>query len=100
MPIGTIRKTYSSANFASNKAGKLHIQGVVVLKCLIDMTSIKNIIKEIKAGSGSSAEPFKTADWCKIKYNLPGVEAFFERNLDRELDNLETELRREFEATA
>ncbi|ELZ60280.1 MULTISPECIES: SRPBCC family protein [unclassified Haloferax] len=31
---------------------------------------------------------------------LPGVEAFFERNLDRELDNLEAELRREFEATA
>ncbi|AFK18911.1 polyketide cyclase [Haloferax mediterranei ATCC 33500] len=31
---------------------------------------------------------------------LPGVEKFFERNLDRELDNLEAALRRELEATA
>ncbi|EMA00147.1 SRPBCC family protein [Haloferax denitrificans] len=31
---------------------------------------------------------------------LPGVETFFERNLDRELDNLEAALRREFESTA
>ncbi|KAB1188740.1 MULTISPECIES: SRPBCC family protein [Haloferax] len=31
---------------------------------------------------------------------LPGVETFFERNLDRELDNLEAALRRELEATA
>ncbi|WP_416839376.1 SRPBCC family protein [Haloferax sp. DFSO52] len=29
---------------------------------------------------------------------LPGVETFFERNLDRELDNLERELRRELES--
>ncbi|WP_410765011.1 SRPBCC family protein [Haloferax sp. DFSO60] len=31
---------------------------------------------------------------------LPGVETFFERNLDRELDNLEHALRTEVEATA
>ncbi|KAB1196586.1 MULTISPECIES: SRPBCC family protein [Haloferax] len=31
---------------------------------------------------------------------LPGVETFFERNLDRELDNLEAALRRELEPTA
>lgn len=31
---------------------------------------------------------------------LPGVEKFFERNLDRELDNLEAALRRELELTA
>jgi carbon monoxide dehydrogenase subunit G len=31
---------------------------------------------------------------------LPGVETFFERNLDRELDNLEAALRSELEATA
>ncbi|MFC7203943.1 CoxG family protein [Haloferax namakaokahaiae] len=30
---------------------------------------------------------------------LPGVETFFERNLDRELDNLERALREEFEST-
>ncbi|ELZ91381.1 hypothetical protein C440_13744 [Haloferax mucosum ATCC BAA-1512] len=31
---------------------------------------------------------------------LPGVETFFERNLDTELDNLEAALRRDLEATA
>ena len=31
---------------------------------------------------------------------LPGVETFFERNLDRELQNLEAALREELEATA
>jgi hypothetical protein len=31
---------------------------------------------------------------------LPGVERFFKKNLDRELDNLERALRRELELTA
>lgn len=31
---------------------------------------------------------------------VPGVEKFFQRNLDRELDNLEAALRRELELTA
>lgn len=31
---------------------------------------------------------------------VPGVEKFFKRNLDRELENLETALRRELELTA
>ncbi|EMA36282.1 CoxG family protein [Halococcus hamelinensis] len=32
-----------------------------------------------------------------VEGKLPGVERFFERNLDDELDNLETEIRRESE---
>ena len=39
--------------------------------------SDKFVVKEIKAGSGSSVEPFKSADWCKSRFNLPGVEALY-----------------------
>ena len=46
------------------------------------------------------------ADGCRlvnefvVDGRLPGVETFFERNLDDELDNLEAALRRELEPTA
>ena len=35
-----------------------------------------------------------------VEGKLPGVERFFKRNLDRELDNLEDALRRDFEVHA
>ncbi|KTG11185.1 SRPBCC family protein [Haloferax profundi] len=48
----------------------------------------------------SSDEGCRLVNEFVVDGRLPGVETFFERNLDRELDNLEAALRQELESTA